>query len=137
LRPNTGPWARPLIFCAENRALPDQFYHVVLTDPRMAPVGYVTLGRILSSGRAVALKEISEDSFRTIAATDEEADVAYIFNQYHLISCPVVDGDGRLAGVITIDDAMNVLDEEHEEDMLRLAGVGDEAIGQRRAAARR
>jgi magnesium transporter len=39
----------------------------------------------------------------------------------------VVDGDGRLVGVITIDDAMNVLDEEHEEDMLRLAGVGDEA----------
>ena len=35
--------------------------------------------------------------------------------------------DGRLVGVITIDDAMNVLDEEHEEDMLRLAGVGDEA----------
>jgi magnesium transporter len=50
--------------------------------------------------------------------------VAYIFNQYHLISCPVVDAGGRLVGVITIDDAMNVLDEEHEEDMLRLAGVG-------------
>jgi magnesium transporter len=114
-------------FLRKSSALPDQFYHVVLTDPRMKPTGYVTLGRILSSGRAVALKEISEDSFRTIAATDEEADVAYIFNQYHLISCPVVDGDGRLAGVITIDDAMNVLDEEHEEDMLRLAGVGDEA----------
>ena len=114
-------------FLRKSTALPDQFYHVVLTDPRMKPVGYVTLGRILSSGRAVALKEISEDSFRTIAATDEEADVAYIFNQYHLISCPVVDGDGRLAGVITIDDAMNVLDEEHEEDMLRLAGAGDDA----------
>jgi magnesium transporter len=56
-----------------------------------------------------------------------EADVAYIFNQYHLISCPVVDAGGRLVGVITIDDAMNVLDEEHEEDMLRLAGVGEEA----------
>ncbi len=39
----------------------------------------------------------------------------------------MVDAGGRLVGVITIDDAMNVLDEEHEEDMLRLAGVGDEA----------
>lgn len=107
--------------------LPDQFYHVILVDPRMLPVGYVTLGRVLSSGRDVALKAITEDSFRTVVATDEEADVAYIFNQYHLISCPVVDGSGRLVGVITIDDAMNVLDEEHEEDMLRLAGVGDEA----------
>ncbi|MGH1354475.1 MAG: magnesium transporter, partial [Thalassovita sp.] len=54
-------------------------------------------------------------------------DVAYAFNQYHLISAPVVDEDGRLVGVITIDDAMSVLDEEHEEDILRLAGVSDEA----------
>ena len=107
--------------------LPDQFYHVILTDPRMKPVGYVTLGRVLSAGRDVALRAIVEDSFRTVAATDPEGDVAYMFNQYHLISCPVVDAGGRLVGVITIDDAMNVLDEEHEEDMLRLAGVGDES----------
>lgn len=107
--------------------LPDQFYHIILTDPRMRPVGYVTLGRALSSARDTKLKTIAEDSFRTVKATDPEADVAYIFNQYHLISCPVVDENGRLAGVITIDDAMNVLDEEHEEDMLRLAGVGDES----------
>jgi magnesium transporter len=110
---------------AEN--LPDQFYHVILTDPRMKPVGYVTLGRILSARREVALREITEDSFRTVEATDPEGDVAYMFNQYHLISCPVVDAGGRLVGVITIDDAMNVLDEEHEEDMLLLAGVGEES----------
>ncbi|MFZ1469643.1 MAG: magnesium transporter [Paracoccaceae bacterium] len=107
--------------------LPDQFYHVILTDPRIKPVGFVTLGRILSSARETKLRDIVEETFRTVSATDEEADVAYIFNQYHLISCPVVDEAGRLVGVITIDDAMNVLDEEHEEDMLRLAGVGDEA----------
>lgn len=106
--------------------LPDQFYHVILVDPRMAPVGYVTLGRVLSSRRDVALTTITEDSFRTVRADESETDVAYTFNQYHLISLPVVDAGGRLAGVITIDDAMNVLDEEHEEDMLRLAHVGDE-----------
>ncbi len=107
--------------------LPDQFYHVILVDGLMRPQAYVTLGRLLSSRRDVRLVDILEDSFRTVQATDPEADVAYIFNQYHLISCPVVDAGGRLVGVITIDDAMNVLDEEHEEDMLRLAGVGDEA----------
>jgi magnesium transporter len=69
--------------------LPDQFYHVILVDPRMSPVGYVTLGRVLSAARGVKLKAIIvEDSFRTVSATDDEADVAYIFNQYHLISCP-------------------------------------------------
>ncbi|MBU9699227.1 magnesium transporter [Rhodobacteraceae bacterium HSP-20] len=108
-------------------ALPDQFYHVILIDPRMKPQGYVTLGRILSARRDAALRDLAEDSFRTVEATEEESEVAYMFNQYHLISCPVVDAGGRLVGVITIDDAMNVLDEEHEEDMLRLAGVGEEA----------
>ena len=107
--------------------LPDQFYHVILVDPRMKPVDYVTLGRLLSSRREVRLKDIIEDSFRTIEATEPEADVAYLFNQYHLISCAVVDAHDRLVGVITIDDAMNVLDEEHQEDMLRMAGVDDEA----------
>lgn len=114
-------------FLREAKMLPDQFYHVILIDPRMKPVGYVTLGRVLSARRDVALKAITEDSFRTVQATDPEGDVAYIFNQYHLISCPVVDANGRLVGVITIDDAMNVLDEEHQEDMLLLAGVGEES----------
>jgi magnesium transporter len=114
-------------FLREAEVLPDQFYHVILVDPRMKPVGYVTLGRLLSSRRAVALKEILEDTFRTVPVTEPEEDVAYLFNQYHLISTPVVDDTGRLVGVITIDDAMNVLDEEHEADMLRLAGVDDES----------
>ena len=112
-------------FLRETKVLPDQFYHVILVDPRMRPKGYATLGRILSARSDVRLKDILEDSFRTIEATMPEEDVAYLFNQYHLISCPVVGEGGRLVGVITIDDAMTVLDEEHEEDMLRLAGVGD------------
>ncbi|WP_299847167.1 magnesium transporter [uncultured Paracoccus sp.] len=107
--------------------LPEQFYHVILVDPRRHPVGYVALGRLLSAKRSVKLKDITEDSFRTISAYADEGDVAYAFNQYHLISAPVVDNDDRLVGVITIDDAMSVLDEEHEEDILRLAGVGDES----------
>ena len=107
--------------------LPDQFYHVILVDAGHHPVGYVTLGRLLSATRATALMQVAEDSFRTISAWQEEADVAYAFNQYHLISAPVVDDHDRLVGVITIDDAMSVLDGEHEEDILRLAGVGDES----------
>ncbi len=114
-------------FLRQAETLPDQFYHVILTDPRMKPTGYVTLGRVLSARRDIRLRDIAEDSFRTIDASDAEGDVAYVFNQYHLISCPVVDANGRLVGVITIDDAMNVLDEEHEEDMLLLAGVGEES----------
>ncbi len=114
-------------FLREAEDLPDQFYHVILVDPRMHPVGNVTLGRIMASRREVPLKDIVEDVFQVIPVDQDEADVAYAFNQYHLISAPVVDQDGRLVGVITIDDAMTVLDEEHEEDILRLAGVSDES----------
>ncbi|MDT8437924.1 MAG: magnesium transporter [Wenzhouxiangellaceae bacterium] len=114
-------------FLRRAEELPDQFYHVMLVSPSMKPVAYVALGRLLSSPRDVALATIGEDSFRTIKVTDEEADVAYLFNHYHLISSPVVDENGRLVGVITIDDAMAVLDEEHEEDILRMAGVADDS----------
>ncbi len=112
--------------------LPEQFYHIILVDLAYHPVGYVTLGKLLGSPRGQKLIEITEDSFRTIPVAQPEKDVAYAFNQYHLISAPVVDEDERLVGVITIDDAMIVLDDEAEEDMLRLAGVGgDETLSDR------
>ncbi|WP_353533007.1 magnesium transporter [Cognatishimia sp. WU-CL00825] len=107
--------------------LPEQFYHVILVDPRMRPVANVTLGKIMGAPRTAPLKNLAEEMFQVIPVTQDEADVAYAFNQYHLISAPVVDEDERLVGVITIDDAMAVLDEEHEEDILRLAGVGEES----------
>ena len=112
---------------ADPENLPEQFYHVVLVDPAHRPTGYVTLGRLLASVRATKLRDITEDSFRTAHVEQSETDVAYAFNQYHLISMPVVDDADRLVGVITIDDAMAVLDEEHEEDILRLAGVDEES----------
>ncbi|MGH1578404.1 magnesium transporter [Planktotalea sp.] len=111
--------------------LPEQFYHVTLVDPRHKPVGNVTLGKLMGSRRDVLLWEIIEDVFQVIPAMQDEGEVAYAFNQYHLISAPVVDEDERLVGVITIDDAMIVLDEEHEEDILRLAGVGEGSLSDR------
>ncbi len=114
---------------SDSAELPEQFYHIVLVNPAMKPIAQVTLGRLLSSPRAVKLVDITEDSFRVIPVTQDEDDVAYAFNQYHLISAPVVDDDGRLVGVITIDDAMIVLDEANEEDLLALSGVGrDESL---------
>ncbi|WP_293574826.1 magnesium transporter [Phaeobacter sp.] len=118
-------------FMRESDSLPDQFYHVVLVDPRLHPIGNVTLGRIMGAKRHVPLAEIVEDTFQIIPVEQDEEDVAYAFNQYHLISAPVVDDEGRLVGVITIDDAMTVLDEEHEEDILRLAGVSDGSLADR------
>ena len=115
-------------FLRSNANLPEQFYHIVLVDPRLHPVGNVSLGKLMSSKRSVLLEEIIEDAFQVIPADQNEADVAYAFNQYHLISAPVVDRENRIVGVITIDDAMVVLDEELEEDIMLLAGVGDSSV---------
>ncbi|WP_138469697.1 magnesium transporter [Poseidonocella sp. HB161398] len=124
-----GDWTvgHAIDFLRTAEELPEQFYHVILVDPAMRPNAYVTLGRLLASKRDVRLSDITEETFRTIAVDLPEKDVAYAFNQYHLISAPVVDDSGRLVGVITIDDAMIVLEEEAEEDILRLAGVSDES----------
>jgi magnesium transporter len=118
-------------YLREQDTLPEQFYHVTLVDPRLKPVGNITLGKLMGSKRDVLLWEITEAVFQVIPAMQNEGDVAYAFNQYHLISAPVVDEDERLVGVITIDDAMIVLDEEHEEDILRLAGVGEGSLSDR------
>ena len=118
-------------FLRSSEDLPEHFYHMILVDPRMKPTGYVALGRLLGARRETKLVSIVESSFRTIPVDQDEGDVAYAFNQYHLISAPVVDDDDRLVGVITIDDAMIVLDEEHEEDILRLAGVGEGSLSDR------
>lgn len=108
--------------------LPEQFYDVIIVDPAMKPVGTVPLSRIMGTRRPVTLESLMEDDFRTVGVLDSQEDVAYVFNQYRLISAPVVDEDDRLIGVITIDDAIEVMDEVAEEDILRLGGVGDEEI---------
>jgi magnesium transporter len=108
--------------------LPDQFYHIILVDPRLKAVGYVTLGRILSHARATPLRDLTEETFRTFHVAQGVEDVAQAINHYHLITAPVVDDDGRVVGVITIDDAMAFLEEEAEEDILRLAGVGEGSL---------
>ena len=108
--------------------LPEEFYDVIVVDPTAKPIGKVALGALLGARRQVTLESLMADDFRTLHVEDPQEDVAYAFNQYHLVSAPVVDNDGRLVGVITIDDAMEVLEEEAEEDIMRLGGVGDEDI---------
>ncbi len=118
-------------FLRSDVELPDQFYHIILVDPRLKATGYVTLGRLLSSHRDMALRDLTEDTFRTFHVTQDVEEVAQAINHYHMITAPVVDDDGRVVGVITIDDAMMFLEEEAEEDILRLAGVGEGSLSDR------
>ena len=109
-------------------ALPEQFYDVIVIDPGMRPVGKVALSAILRNPRPATLESLMGADPYTVHVEDSQENVAYAFNHYHLVSCPVVDDSGRLVGVITIDDAMEALEEEAEEDIKRLGGVGDEEL---------
>lgn len=108
--------------------LPSRYYDIIIIDPSHKPVGTVALSRLMAERRAVILEDIMEAEFRTVNVLNPQEEVAYLFNQYHLVTAPVVDGTGRLSGVITIDDALEVLDDESEEDLMRLGGVGDEEL---------
>ena len=108
--------------------LPSKFYDLVVVNPKMEPIGKVPLHRMMGEKRDVPISDLMDEDFRLFAAEMSQEDVAYAFNQYHIISAPVVDENGRLVGLITIDDAMEVLDEEADEDIRRLGGVGDESL---------
>ena len=106
--------------------LPADFFDLFLIDPAHRPIGTIPLSRVLRTPRGAALIEIMRPDIRIIPADMDQEEVAFLFRQRDLISAPVIDADGQLLGVITVDDIVDVIHEEHEEDIMGLAGVGTE-----------
>jgi magnesium transporter len=105
--------------------IPEEFYDLYVVDPRHRPIGKIGLARLVRGKRPQRLREIMDAESMTVPVAADREEVAFLFRQHDLVSAPVVDGPGRLVGVITIDDVVDVIDEEAAEDMLRLAGVPD------------
>ena len=105
--------------------LPDEFPDVLIVDPRMRPVGQVHTSQILKAARDVPMSSLRLKELVQIDATTDQEEVARIFKKYGLSSAPVVDQLGRLMGVITVDDIIEVVEEEAEDDLLKLGGVVD------------
>jgi magnesium transporter len=103
--------------------LPDDFYDLYIVDPKHQPIGYVPLSRAMRTRRPVKLTDIMNDDMKIVPVAMDQEEVAYLFRQYGLVSAPVVDDAGRLVGVVTVDDVVHIIDEEAEEDLLKLAGV--------------
>ncbi len=113
---------------SQGEDLPELFFDIYVVDPVNRPVGGVPVSRLLRARREVALTELMEPINEIEVGQDQE-EVAYVFEKYHLISAPVVDSAGRLVGQLTVDDIVNIIQEENREDILRLAGVSDEDRG--------
>ena len=105
-----------------------EFYLIFVVDPARNPIGEVGLGRLLCTPRPRRISEIMEGDFRKIPADMDQEEVSILFRRYGMVSAPVVDEHGRLIGMITIDDIIDVIDEEAEEDLMALAGVGESNV---------
>ncbi len=115
-------------FMREDDDLPDRFHEVFVIGPSFELVGYVALDRILRTPRNAKIEEIKETNVHPIDVLEDQEEAARVFEQYDLVSAAVVDEAERLVGVLTIDDVVDVIHQEADEDIKRLAGVGDEEL---------
>ncbi|WP_334149778.1 magnesium transporter [Hyphomicrobium sp.] len=113
----------------ETDDLPETFSEIFVVDPAFRVVGSVDLSRLLRTKKDVPVSDIMEADLDTVLATADQEEVARQFERYNLISAPVIDEHGKLVGVITVDDVVEVIQDEADEDMRALGGVGDESIG--------
>ncbi len=103
--------------------LPDEFYDLIVIDPYYHVVGEIPLNKLVRAKRSEKINELTREGIHIVPATMDQEEVAHLFRREDLGSAPVVDEDGRLIGVITIDGVIDVIDEEAGEDILKLAGV--------------
>lgn len=111
-----------------NRDLPDKFVEIYVIDEGVHLKGSIPLSRILRHPPGRKLAALMDDVPIAFTVTDSREDVAYKFEQYNLVAAPVVDEHERLVGILTVDDVVDIIQEEAEEDILHLGGVGHEEI---------
>ena len=107
--------------------LPD-FYELFVVDPAHKLVGAVPLNRFLQTRRSIPIGDLVDVARHMVSATTDREEVARLFERYNLLSMPVVDEGERMVGVIMVDDVLDVIQEEADEDIRRLSGIGDEEI---------
>ncbi|KAB0538945.1 MULTISPECIES: magnesium transporter [Pseudochrobactrum] len=115
-------------YMREDNDLPDRFSQVFVIDPAFHLLGTIDLDRLLRVQRVVRVEDLMVEARHAIPATMDQEEAAQIFEQYNLLSTAVLDENERLVGVLTIDDVVDVIQEEAEEDIMRLGGVGDEEL---------
>jgi magnesium transporter len=110
-------------FMRETAELPDRFFQIHVADAAQRLVGVVNLDRLLRTIRRTRIDEIMEEAEHIVHVMDDQEETARLFRTYNLVSIPVLDAEMRLAGVLTFDDIVDVLDEEADADIKALGGV--------------
>ncbi len=115
-------------YLRESKDLPQEFLEIFIVDNEFKPIGIVPSSRVLRTARDSKMNSIMRDMPVLISVNMDKEEVGQAFESYNLVSAGVVNKNNKLVGMITADDIVTVVQEEAEEDALRLAGVGDEEI---------
>ena len=110
-------------YMRETPELPERFYEIYVVDKEQHWQGAVSLDVLLRARRPVALAELTDEDRRRVSVLEDQEEVARMFGKYNLVAAPVVDTQDRLVGVITVDDVVDVIEEEADEDLKALGGV--------------
>ena len=115
-------------YLRESKDLPEEFLEIFVVDNDFKPIGIVPSSRVLRTPREKKMNSIMREMPVLISVNMDKEEVGHTFENYNLVSAGVVNRNNKLVGMITADDVVTVVQEEAEEDVLRLAGVGDEEI---------
>ncbi len=126
--PSNWSVGQTIDYLRENKDLPKEFLEIFIVDNDFKPVGTVPSSRVLRTSRDSKMNSIMTEMPVLISVNMDKEEVGHTFESYNLVSAGVVNKDNKLVGMITADDVVTVVQEEAEEDALRLAGVGDEEI---------
>ena len=115
-------------YLRESKDLPQEFLEIFIVDNDFKPIGIVPSSRVLRTSRGSKMNSIMREMPVLISVNMDKEEVGHTFENYNLVSAGVVNKNNKLVGMITADDVVTVVQEEAEEDILRLAGVGNEEI---------
>tara|TARA_B100001248_G_scaffold213383_1_gene167826 strand:- start:2044 stop:3423 length:1380 start_codon:yes stop_codon:yes gene_type:complete len=126
--PSNWSVGQTIDYLRETKDLPKEFLEIFIVNNDFKPIGTVPSSRVLRTPRELKMNSIMSEMPVLISANMDQEEVGHTFENYNLVSAGVVNKDNKLVGMITADDVVTVVQEEAEEDVLRLAGVGDEEI---------
>jgi magnesium transporter len=126
--PSNWTVGQTIDYLREDKDLPEEFLEIFIVDNDFKPIGTVPSSRVLRTSRDLKMNSIMIEMPVLISADMDQEEVGHTFENYNLVSAGVVNKNNKLVGMITADDVVTVVQEEAEEDILRLAGVGDEEI---------
>jgi len=126
--PSNWTVGQTIDYLREDKDLPEEFLEIFIVDNDFKPIGTVPSSRVLRTSRDSKMNSIMTEMPVLISVNMDKEEVGHAFENYNLVSAGVVNKENKLVGMITADDVVTVVQEEAEEDALRLAGVGDEEI---------